>query len=223
MAGRGTGRAREAHGDQAALVDGAGGGARDREKWTAARRELFLAMLARTADAEAAALAAGMSVRGAYALKYKDAAFARGWRQALDQAFEALDLLLLRTALFGAEEVEITEDGVGAVKSRKVKRGVPIALGRDLSKGHAADLARRAGQEDAERPDSGAVTRRLGQALQRLRARAAAREAEAAKANDMGEGLDGSVGAGAVGGAGPAGARARAGGAGCGRDRAAGP
>lgn len=201
--------------------------------WTKARRRIFLATLAETANATEAARVVGMSVRGVYALRQKDEGFAQEWAMALDQAYDALDQLLLRMALFGTEEIEIVEDGAGEIKSRKVKRSVPVALGLALSARRARDLERRAEQWARERPDSPAVTQRLAQALQRLRARAAAREAELQMLGQQAQGRQGlgqdegsghgGVGAGAVGGAGPGGARPRAGGAGRGRDRAAGP
>lgn len=155
-----------------------------RDGWTRVRRETFLATLAETANASEAARAAGMSVRGVYALRRKDEGFAREWALALDQAYDALDQLLLRMALFGVEEIEIVEDGAGEVKSRKVKRSVPVALGLALSARRAKDLERRAEQWARERPDSPAVMQRLAQSLQRLRARVAETDAPGQQADE---------------------------------------
>ncbi len=55
----------------------------NRRGWTAKRRGLFLDHFAATCNATASARAAGMPVRGAFALRQRDAQFAAEWDEAL--------------------------------------------------------------------------------------------------------------------------------------------
>jgi hypothetical protein len=70
-----------------------------RERWTEARRAAFLAELGATCNITQAAHVAGMSVRGAYCLRDRDATFRLGWRRALAQGYAQLEVEMLERAL----------------------------------------------------------------------------------------------------------------------------
>lgn len=55
----------------------------NRRSWTAKRRRIFLDHFAATCNATASARAAGMNVRGAFALRQRDPQFAAEWDEAL--------------------------------------------------------------------------------------------------------------------------------------------
>ncbi len=74
---------------------GTGEGAR----WTLARRRQFLAALAISADAGAAARAVGETLRGAQALRRRDRAFDEAWDAAIGTAHALVEEGLLRRML----------------------------------------------------------------------------------------------------------------------------
>ncbi|MEJ7927325.1 hypothetical protein WG908_11230 [Sphingobium sp. AN641] len=88
-----------------------------KDGWTPARRQLFMETLQATANIAEAARAAGKCVSSAYTQKKRDPAFAREWSQALAVGYDELSALLLRQALFGVEQEEVTTDAAGEVKS----------------------------------------------------------------------------------------------------------
>ncbi|WP_058753113.1 hypothetical protein [Sphingomonas sanguinis] len=90
---------------------GTGEGAR----WTLARRRQFLAALAVSADAGAAARAVGETLRAARTLRTRDRAFGEAWDQAIGAAHALVEEGLLRRmlTLLAAEEVEGGEAGAG--------------------------------------------------------------------------------------------------------------
>jgi hypothetical protein len=80
--------------------------------WTQAKRNIFLAELAQTANVKASAAAAGMADQGAYKLRQRDPAFARAWQEALSEAYAKLETILLERALNGAAgDVVVAGDG----------------------------------------------------------------------------------------------------------------
>lgn len=125
-------------------VSGGRGGPQRRavrtDGWTAKRRALFLETLADTANVREAARVAGMGKTAAYGYRRRNPGFAKAWAQALDVAFDELGTLLLRHALFGTEQVEITEDEKGEIKARKVKREIPLTLAHKLLQDHRAEV-----------------------------------------------------------------------------------
>lgn len=70
-------------------------------RWTPAKRDAFLAALTETANVVGAARMVGVPERSPYRLRTKDAAFAAAWDAALDEAYNKLELMLLRRATFG--------------------------------------------------------------------------------------------------------------------------
>ena len=154
-------RAGATGGQQLVQRQAAGDGARlqkrpvRRDGWSQTDRALFLAELAETCNVSEAARTAGKSRQTAYALKRRDADFARGWDAAIEQGYGEIEAMLIRLALHGCEIEEIIEDGEGAVKTRKVKRAPNPSLGLQLLKLHAAQVAaRRAARGEAAGPAS---------------------------------------------------------------------
>ena len=71
------------------------------ERWSAARRERFLAALIETANVAGAARSVGVPEHSPYHLRRKDDDFARAWDRALDEAYSKLEMMLLRRATYG--------------------------------------------------------------------------------------------------------------------------
>ncbi|WP_294236083.1 hypothetical protein [uncultured Sphingomonas sp.] len=83
--------------------------------WTLARRRQFLAALAVSADAGAAARAVGETLRAAQALRRRDRAFGEAWDAAIGAAHALVEEGLLRRmlALLAAGDGEGGEAGAG--------------------------------------------------------------------------------------------------------------
>lgn len=139
--------------------------------WTPARRTLFMETLAATCNVSEAARVAGKNLSSAYYQRRRDPAFAREWGQALSVGYGELEALLLRQSLFGSEQEDVTLDGEGVVKSRKIRRGHPHVVGVRLLLAHrgAAEAAR--AQEMREQPDGEDAIERLRAALREVRGR----------------------------------------------------
>ncbi|WP_313809542.1 hypothetical protein [Sphingobium sp.] len=142
-----------------------------KDGWTPRRRRLFMEALAMTCNVSEAARVAGKSVSSVYAQKQRDPGFAREWREALCIAYDELETLLLRKSLFGSEQEEIALDGEGAVKGRKVKRDLPLAIGLRLLLAHAGEVAETRRLQGIERPDGEDAVTRLRVALEVVRKR----------------------------------------------------
>ena len=71
------------------------------ERWTAAKRERFLAALVETANVAGAARLVGVPETSPYHLRRKDEDFAAAWDRALDEAYSKLEMMLLRRATYG--------------------------------------------------------------------------------------------------------------------------
>lgn len=134
--------------------------------WSKADAALFLQMLAETCNASEAARAAGKCRAGAYRKRAADPAFARAWDEALDMGYAEIELMLMRAALFGSESEEVTSDGEGAVKARKVRRAPDLGVALRLFLAYRDRVAgiraqRRVGRQAAgggeARPDSAAA------------------------------------------------------------------
>ncbi|UYY57519.1 hypothetical protein [Sphingomonas sp. S2-65] len=81
-----------------------GGGAQVRAEkggWTKARREAFLAELARTANVRASAASVGLTFQSAYALRQRDPVFADAWIRSVCVAYETVEMLLLERSIVG--------------------------------------------------------------------------------------------------------------------------
>ena len=103
------------------------------ERWTAAKRERFLAALIETANVAGAARLVGVPERSPYNLRRKDSTFAAAWEKALDEAYAKLEMMLLRRATYGdacdgAEAPAISTTFALALLRHhhtKAKRGAP--------------------------------------------------------------------------------------------------
>ncbi|WCP14690.1 hypothetical protein sphantq_03139 [Sphingobium sp. AntQ-1] len=128
-----------------------------KDGWTKVKERRFLETLAETCNASEAAREAGMCRASAYRRRQSDAGFARAWEEALDVGYAEIEALLMREVLFGSEVEELTLDGEGVVKGRKVKRTRNLTVALRLLTLHRDRVDRRraeAGQGAAGRPDS---------------------------------------------------------------------
>ncbi|WP_058717519.1 hypothetical protein [Sphingomonas sanguinis] len=153
---------------------GTGEGAR----WTLARRRQFLAALAVSADAGAAARAVGETLRAARTLRTRDRAFGEAWDQAIGAAHALVEEGLLRRmlTLLAAEEVEGGEAGAGTtglsitppLSATEVQFYLKLLARRDAL-ARAGDGASEAARADAAETDA-ALERALdGLARRRLK------------------------------------------------------
>ncbi|MGH6650214.1 MAG: hypothetical protein ACREB7_03690 [Sphingopyxis sp.] len=78
-------------------------------RWTKARRTAFLTELAHSCNVRRAQKASGISMRGAYALRYRDPEFASQWQQALELGYARLEMALARRALEVLGELQLDE------------------------------------------------------------------------------------------------------------------
>jgi hypothetical protein len=78
--------------------------------WTPRKRKIFLEYLAATANVTASAAEAGMSVAGAYQLRFRDGLFREAWSAALEQGYARLETMLLERA-FGSSETPAIDGG----------------------------------------------------------------------------------------------------------------
>lgn len=163
LALRGSRRAGGLHGPQLKAMSKRG--------WTPVRRKRFLTTLAQTCNVTEAARAAGKDVGNAYYLKKVDPGFARAWAEALSIGYDELETLMLRQALFGSEQEEVTLDSEGAVKGRKIKRGHPHAIGIRLLISHRKEALAARGEMMRDRADGEEAREQLRAALHQVRTR----------------------------------------------------
>lgn len=79
--------------------------AKPRERWTMAKREVFLANLAKTGCVEKSAAETGMAVSGVYRLRKRSVLFRTAWDRALDTTYANVEAMLLDRALQGRRRV----------------------------------------------------------------------------------------------------------------------
>ncbi|WP_254913818.1 hypothetical protein [Sphingobium sp. Z007] len=126
-----------------------------KDGWTKVKERRFLETLAETCNASEAAREAGMCRASAYRRRQSDAGFGRAWDEALDVGYAEIEALLMREVLFGSEVEELTLDGEGAVKGRKIKRTRNLTVALRLLTLHRDRVdKRRVAQGEAGRPDS---------------------------------------------------------------------
>lgn len=143
-----------------------------KDGWTKAQMAQFLETLAETCNASEAARVVGKSRASAYRRRDSDPGFARGWDAALEIGFSEIELMLMRAALHGGEVEEITLDGDGAVKTRKVKRAPNLTVALRLLVHYRAKVALIRAQAQ-ERPDSADAIARVDAVVAAVRARRA--------------------------------------------------
>lgn len=114
--------------------------------WTKTRRREFLECLAATMNVRASARAVGVSEQSAYRLRARDDDFRAGWREAIAEAYERLELEMLRRAIGG-------EDGADKADARNPDARLAMFLmkmHRETARGAKAD-----GPADGEMPADG--------------------------------------------------------------------
>lgn len=81
---------------------------KSRSLWTKAKRDLFLAELAQTANVSASARKAKMKEPQAYAERRKSGSFREAWAEALSEGYAKLELMMLERAMtaLGAQPSE---------------------------------------------------------------------------------------------------------------------
>ncbi len=140
-----------------------------KDAWSKDDVRIFIEALVETLNVSEAARTAGKSRAGAYARRLRYPEFAKAWDRAIDIGYSELEAALLRDLLFGGEVEELTLDGEGAIKVRKIKRGrdqrVALAM---LDRWH--DKVARTRQGATGRgPDTPSNVARLKKALAELR------------------------------------------------------
>lgn len=101
----------------------AGGRATAARGWTKAKRREFLEHLAATMNVRGSARAVGVSEQSAYRLRARDEAFRAGWRAAIAEAYERLELEMLRSAIGEVEADEGGEIGAMGKGTRRTSAG----------------------------------------------------------------------------------------------------
>lgn len=139
--------------------------------WTASKRRRFMTALAETCNVTEAARMARKSVSSAYSRKRADPGFAREWQQALTVGYDELETLLLREALFGSEQEEVTLDADGAVKGRKLRRGRDSGVAFRLMQAHREEVLRIRAEQVRDGQGGADALERLRAELDAVRAR----------------------------------------------------
>ena len=99
--------------------------------WSKAKSEAFLRALAETCNVSEACRQSGVSVSAAYARRKVDAPFRAGWIDALGEAYQRLEMVLLDRAFNGTEKLLTRKDG-----SEERMREYSNQLGLTLLKMH---------------------------------------------------------------------------------------
>ena len=82
-----------------------------RRNWTKTKESEFLSVLAETCNVTEAARQAGVCLSYAYKRRASNAGFRAGWMQAIGDAYQRLELVLLDRAFNGTEKVVKRRDG----------------------------------------------------------------------------------------------------------------
>lgn len=140
--------------------------------WTKEKEREFLALLADTCNVTRSAEAVGMSARGAYKRRARNAGFYAAWLEAIAIAYQRLELVLLDRSFNGTEKVIRRSDG-----SVDRMHEYPNQLGLSLLKMHRAAAAPVTAETPAEDLDE--MRDRVLKKLARLKRRRDAEKAEA--------------------------------------------
>ncbi|WP_221231082.1 hypothetical protein [Sphingobium subterraneum] len=145
--------------------------------WTPEKQAEFLDVLSATSNVTEAARAVGMSKSGVYALRRRDAAFNQGWRGALELAYAELEMLLLRKAIHGTEQVQTVpdEDGEG-VRTVKTVHSYPLAVALRLFLAHGSSVAAFRSEQGIDGPGSESALAEIREKFALMRARKASSE-----------------------------------------------
>lgn len=141
---------------------------RPRAKFTAARKETYLAHFAATCDSEEAARRAGVSDSAVYQHRRTDPEFAAAWAEALDQGYARLEAELARQRLAAMKRFAAAIDRAEADPEAAVEfeRALKLLKRYDMRRGSPEPIVRpRAG---AQRPSFAEAVARLEQRLKAL-------------------------------------------------------
>ena len=140
-------------------------------EWSA----IFLAELAATSNVTAAAKKAGVSTRAVYDTRRQDAEFARAWRRALCEGYDALEMALLYRLRVGELKP--------AAGAKRATRSFDNATALRLLAAHRETVARERAIREEE--DADAILASLNAKLEKMRERwLAAKEAGEQEAPD---------------------------------------
>ena len=129
--------------------------------WTKTRRREFLEQLAATMNVRGSARAVGVSEQSAYRLRARDEEFRAGWREAIAEAYERLELEMLRSAIGEAAGDDVAaEAGPRRAAAGRASGTVDSRLAMFLMKMHR-ETARGARAEADEAGDPAASANML--------------------------------------------------------------
>jgi hypothetical protein len=97
------------------------------ERWTAEKREAFLAELAVTANVRHSARTVNMSEQGVHRLRKRSAEFRAAWSEALAEGYDLLELMMLERAMKGTEK-PVFHGGAQIGTMREYPERVAMAL-----------------------------------------------------------------------------------------------
>ena len=135
-----------------------------RRNWTKTKECEFLSVLAETCNVTEAARQAGVCLSYAYKRRASNAGFRAGWMQAIGDAYQRLELVLLDRAFNGTEKVVKRRDG-----SEERMLEYSNQLGLSLLKMHRNTAAEAASEMPSE--DVGEMREQLVKKLLRLKKR----------------------------------------------------
>ena len=135
-----------------------------RRNWTKTKESKFLSVLAETCNVTEAARQAGVCLSYAYKRRASNAGFRAGWMQAIGDAYQRLELVLLDRAFNGTEKVVKRRDG-----SEDRMLEYSNQLGLSLLKMHRNTAAEAASEMPSE--DVGEMREQLVKKLLRLKKR----------------------------------------------------
>jgi hypothetical protein len=144
---------------------------RARRDWTKAKAERFLGVLAETCNVSEACRRGKVSMTVVYRHRKKDAWFRAAWIEAIDQAYQRLEMVLLDRAFNGTERITTRKDG-----SEERMREYPNHLGLMLLRMHR-DTMLEANNTEFEPDDIEEIRERLVRKLQRMKKRDETKEA----------------------------------------------
>ena len=177
MAGRGK-KVAQASSGELVVQRGAVGGTACAQKrqarkdgWTQGDVRAFMEALAATLNASEAARMSGKSRAGAYKRKLRDPGFARLWQESIDVGYAELEAMLLRETIFGSETEELTLDGEGVLKGRRVKRGRDLRAALVLLNRYGALAERRRAEQMRDGPEAEGAVARMRKMLEDIRRR----------------------------------------------------
>lgn len=147
--------------------------------WTVKRKAEFLDVLKATCNVQEACRAVDMSKCGVYALRRRDAGFAAAWKEAVEQGYSELEMLLLRQSIHGVETTETLDDGQPDGRKRvKTVHSYPHAIALRLFLAHRQNVDAYREEQGIERPGSDTVRAEIERRFAAMRAGDGGEDAE---------------------------------------------